>query len=112
MKTGIEQFVDFEGAILPEQTEITVEDQMKTTLVDHKVTLVAVRKGSRYVACKKKDLYQGDRRATRWTTACSFFEQDNDVEECYNETENACYNCLYRRWTADGFSCLKQELCQ
>ena len=24
--------------------------------------------------------------------ACEHFEQDNDVEECYDETENACYN--------------------
>lgn len=108
--TGIEQFVDFEdGGILREDTEITLGDQLKTTLVDHKRTLVAAQKGAGYTACKKKDLYQGDKRITKWTTACENFEQDNDVEECYDETENACYNCLYRRWTAEGFSCVKQN---
>lgn len=108
--TGIEQFVDFEnGGILSGDTKITLGDQLKTTLVDHKVTLVAAKKGGEYAACKKKDLYQGDKRITRWTTACEQFEQDNDVEECYDETENACYNCLYRRWTAEGFFCVKRS---
>lgn len=106
--TGIEQFLDFEGNVLPEDAEITVGDQLKTTLVDHKVTLISSKKGDGYRACKKKELYQGDKRITTWTTACDKFQQDNDVEECYDETENACYNCLFRRWTAEGYRCVKK----
>ena len=65
--TGIEQFVDFEnGGILSGDTKITLGDQLKTTLVDHKVTLVAAKKDGEYAACKKKDLYQGDKRITQW----------------------------------------------
>lgn len=106
--TQIEQFVDFQnGAILGEGERITVGDQLKTTLVDHKVTLVAAQKEDGYMACKKKDLYQGDKRITSWTTACEKFQQDNDVEECYDDTENACYNCLYRRWTVGGYTCVE-----
>lgn len=107
--TGIEQFLDFDGNILPPTTEITVGDQLKTTLVDHKVTLIAAKRNGGYRACKKKELYQGDKRVTTWTTACPDFQQDNDAEECYDDTENACYNCLYRRWTAAGYRCVKER---
>lgn len=107
--TGIEQFLDFDGNTLPDDTEITVGDQLKTTLVDHKVTLISAKKGNGYRACKKKELYQGDKRVTEWTTACGKFQQDNDMEECYDDTENACYNCLFRRWTADGYRCVAER---
>lgn len=107
--TGIEQFLDFDGNVLSADTEITVGDQLKTTLVDHKVTLISTKKDGGYRACKKKELYQGDKRVTTWTTACGEFQQDNDAEECYDDTENACYNCLYRRWTADGYQCVKEK---
>lgn len=107
--TGIEQFLDFDGNLLPEDAPVSVGNQLKTTLVDHKVTLISVKKGDGYAACKKKDLYQGDKRVTSWVSACDKFQQDNDAEECYDEQEGACYNCLYRRWTADGYQCVKGE---
>ena len=93
--------------MLSEEDRVEVGDQLKTSMVDHKVTLIASRKGAHYKACKKKELYQGDKRVTTWTTACEKFEQDNDIEECYDDSENACYNCLYRRWTAEGYRCVK-----
>lgn len=108
--TGIEQFADFhDGHIIPDDRKITVKKQLKTTLMDHKITLVAAQQETGYEACSKKDLYQGDKRMTGWTTSCALFEQDNDTEECYDESENACYNCLYRRWTEEGYCCVKQE---
>lgn len=105
--TDIELFLDFHGNVLKDTDIIEVGDQLKTSMVDHMVTLIATKKGDRYRACKKKELYQGDKRILSWTTACENFEQDNDVEECYDETENACYNCLYRRWTAEGYRCVR-----
>lgn len=105
--TGIELFLDFDGNVLEDADIIEVGDQLKTTMVDHRVTLIAAKKGDRYRACKKKELYHGDKRILSWTTACEKFEQDNDVEECYDESENACYNCLYRRWTAEGYRCVR-----
>jgi len=38
---------------------------------------------------------------------CQFFEHDNDEEEEISDTERSCYNCLFRRWTADSFQCVK-----
>lgn len=104
---GIQQVLDFYGKALPDETEITVEKQLKLALLDHKKTLIAREKDGRYIACTKQDLYSGDKKISKWTTACEHFQADNDMEECYGENENACYNCLYRRWTADGFSCVK-----
>ena len=109
-KSRIEQIIDFNsGMVLPDDTQVTVGDQMKTCLVDHKVSLVCKPEDGRYRVCKKKELYEGDRRVTEWTTACDHFQQDNDIEECYDDTEKACFNCLYRRWTADGFTCVREK---
>ena len=109
-KSRIEQIIDFDsGMVLPDDTQVTVGDQMKTCLVDHKVSLVCKPEDGRYRVCKKKELYEGDRRVTEWTTACDHFQQDNDIEECYDDTEKACFNCLYRRWTADGFTCVREK---
>lgn len=36
---------------------------------------------------------------------CAFFRAD-----CEDETESderSCYNCAYRRWTAESFQCVK-----
>lgn len=112
-KSRIEQIIDFDsGMVLPDDTQVTVGDQMKTCLVDHKVSLVCKPEDGRYRVCKKKELYEGDRRVTEWTTACDHFQQDNDIEECYDDTEKACFNCLYRRWTADGFTCVREKAAQ
>ncbi|MCO7121529.1 hypothetical protein NIA71_06115 [Ihubacter massiliensis] len=104
---GIEQVLDFYGKELNDEQEVSVDKQLKLAMVDHKKTLIAAQRGARYIACTKQDLYQGDQKITTWTTPCDQFEADNDVEECYEETEHACYNCLFRRWTADGFICVK-----
>lgn len=106
-KMGIEQVLDFHGRELEDTEKISVDKQLKLAMLDHKKTLIAQMREGRYVACTKQDLYQGDKKISTWTTSCERFEADNDAEECYGESENACYNCLYRRWTADGFICVK-----
>lgn len=106
-KLAVEQVIDFHGNPLDDQVSISCDDQLKLALIDHKKTLIAAIKDGAYVACKKKDLYHGDKKISTWTTACPFFLKDNDSEECYSEDENACYNCLYRRWTADGYQCVR-----
>lgn len=105
--TDIELFLDFEGNVLTDDDIVEVGNQLKTSMVDHQTALIAKKSGDTYKACKKKELYNGDKRVTTWTTACEKFEQDNDIEECYDDSENACYNCLYRRWTAEGYRCVK-----
>jgi len=36
--------------------------------------------------------------------ACRLFRQDVE-EELVSDDESSCYNCRYRRWTADSFLC-------
>ncbi|MCQ4635650.1 hypothetical protein NE619_02825 [Anaerovorax odorimutans] len=104
---GIEQVLDFQGRELADTETVSVDKQLKLAMLDHKKTLIAELWDGAYIACTKKDLYQGDKRISTWTTSCENFQADNDAEECYSESENACYNCLYRRWTANGFICVK-----
>lgn len=103
---GIQQVVDFYGKELGNEEQVAVEKNLKLAMLDHKKTLIADLRDGKYIACTKKDLYKGDQRISTWTTSCAKFQPDNDTEECYNESENACYNCLYRRWTAEGYRCV------
>ena len=36
---------------------------------------------------------------------CASFRADDEDEQCA-EDDQSCYNCRYRRWTADSFACL------
>ena len=38
--------------------------------------------------------------------ACPSYLIDEDDED-YLDGARSCFNCRYRRWTADGFSCLQ-----
>ena len=40
---------------------------------------------------------------------CEEFERDNDSGECEDDRD-CCLNCLYRRWVAEGFICVKDNL--
>lgn len=104
---NIEQVLDFDGNELPDEEGVFVKKSIKLSMVDHKRTLITMMKDGKRVACNKKDLYRDDKQINSWTTACEHFMADNDTEECYTEDENACYNCLFRRWTAEGFICVK-----
>lgn len=108
-RMGIQQVVDVQGSQLRDQQQVTVEKSLKLAMLDHKKTLIAKLQEGRYIACKKKDLYSGDRKIHSWTTDCRDFQADNDAGECYSDYENACYNCLFRRWTAEGFVCVKDR---
>lgn len=42
----------------------------------------------------------------RIAAACPAFEPD-DEDEMVAEEVISCYNCRYRRWTAESFTCYK-----
>lgn len=105
---ALEQVLDFDGSELADDVTVSVKKNLKLAMIDHKRTLVVKEKDGQYTACNKKDLYNEDRQINSWTTACDMFQADNDTEECYTEDENACYNCLFRRWTAEGYHCIKR----
>ncbi|MEG0379350.1 MAG: hypothetical protein RR614_12805, partial [Eubacterium sp.] len=44
----------------------------------------------------------GDKRSS--ILPCEFFKLDVDEEEVFAEKES-CFNCAFRRWTADSFTC-------
>ena len=47
-----------------------------------------------------------ENRARQAALVCSFFRLD-DEDELVSDDELTCLNCRYRRWTRDGFACLK-----
>lgn len=106
---GIQQVVDFQGNRLPDTQQIAVEKKLKLAMLDSKKTMIAKKEDGRYLACMKKDLYREDKSLIAWKTDCGNFQPDYDMDECYSESENACYNCLFRRWTEDGFQCVKRR---
>ncbi|MGI5892639.1 MAG: hypothetical protein ACOX7H_07950 [Bacillota bacterium] len=103
-----DQVLDIEGTLLSMDTPVYIEEFAKLTLLNKKITVVVKKdKSGQYKVCKKSDLYDGDKKVGNWHIQCDLFTLDNDYEECRGESENACYNCLYRRWTANAFECAK-----
>ena len=46
--------------------------------------------------------------AVEIASSCKDFVLDKDEDELITNTEKpSCYNCLFRRWTADSFVCMK-----
>ena len=45
--------------------------------------------------------------AEREAENCPFFSEDCE-DELFCDDETSCYNCRYRRWTADSFECMKR----
>ncbi len=39
---------------------------------------------------------------------CASFSPDDEVE-WVDDVENSCYNCRYRRWTANSFICMQRD---
>lgn len=47
-------------------------------------------------------------KAVEQALSCKFFVLDKDEDELVtNTSRNSCYNCLFRRWTKDSFTCAK-----
>lgn len=104
---NVDQILDIEGNEISDEQKVRFGKQAKTALLDHKVTVIVRKEGDEYITCSKKEMFDGDKLIIEWNTSCDDFELDNDLEECLGDTENACYNCLYRRWTAKGYICTK-----
>lgn len=61
-----------------------------------------------YQICNKRTLTNSARLIA---ASCEGFVPDNDEEEFMQDSDKrSCFNCLYRRWTADGFICRKNML--
>jgi hypothetical protein len=47
--------------------------------------------------------------ASKTAKACPLFRPD-DEDEQVSDDFRSCYNCLYRRWTAESFMCMKMNI--
>ncbi|MGI5825354.1 MAG: hypothetical protein ACOX7J_07270 [Bacillota bacterium] len=109
-KINVDNIVDMNGNCLSGDTLIFADDFIKKVYLNHKVmAVVRFKAGFGYVVCKKADLYSGCKKSGNWNFNCPDFVFDNDVEELYSENLSSCFNCLYRRWTADSFTCIKKK---
>lgn len=89
---------------------VLLSHRAKPIYKDGKLTFVAEVRNSRLSLCEKVDLGQVG-RGRNWARECPAFCVDNDLEECADEEIASCRNCLYRRWTEKGFSCVIDGVC-
>jgi len=79
-------------------------DTAKLFLVDGKVAALArVGESGVYELAAKEE---GRSWADGTAYCCKRFLTDNDENEYTQAVLRSCFNCLYRRWTADGFRCV------
>lgn len=105
-ETGVVQVLDLNGNAIPMDTTLHIDKSAKAVLWNNKMTVMV--DGENRI-CKKSDLFNPDNSLIEgvWRQECPDFVLDNDYEERLTEQENSCGNCLYRRWTSEGFRCVK-----
>ncbi|QSX07830.1 hypothetical protein J0B03_08405 [Alkalibacter rhizosphaerae] len=61
--------------------------------------------GEKKIFAGGKDHYE---EAAALAGKCIYFKEDDEDEQMAPE-KISCYNCRYRRWTADSFQCMKKD---
>lgn len=50
-------------------------------------------------------------KAIQSAEKCKIFVLDNDEDELVTSIDKpSCYNCLFRRWTYESFTCMQKAL--
>ena len=102
---GLQAVRRLDGILLADGEQICLKKQMKFALLDHKKVLVVKPSQNQiWEVCQHAELYEKTRE-TLIRHCCEHFLQDNDVEEQL-DSQPGCWNCLYRRWTADKVECM------
>lgn len=104
-------FVDLEGNRLPDETPVHAADNVKPLFYAGCMTIVAdLDTNGIAQPCSKVELDDTNGVFSDMDRSCAAFEFDNDQEE-FGAVESvaACPNCLYRRWTSSGFTCMKRQ---
>lgn len=68
------------------------------------MTMWKIQKGNRIFLGGQEDYNQ----VITIARGCPNFVADYE-EEWMDEEEVSCYNCRYRRWTAESFMCMKEN---
>lgn len=100
--------VDQDGCSLPENTVMAHSDRVKPVCYAGQFAIVT-RMGDNGVAvpCDKAELEELHGSFADMDRTCPAFQRDNDMEEALSHGVESCPNCLYRRWTASGFTCMR-----
>ena len=102
--------VDTSGEPFAPDRVLEPTDQVKPILRGGALVIVAADRGASLVPFAKRDLEGLGEGADIGGGACPAFALDNDREEFADDARlRTCANCLYRRLTARGFSCVRVE---
>jgi len=102
---GRVQALDSQGNAVAEDVLMFLGSDAKPIMKEGALTFVVdIRDGIAY-PCKKVDL-GAIGNTNGWNRYCDKFEFDTDVEEQSGDETKRCGNCLYRRWTKQGFDCV------
>ena len=104
----IKQIYDEEGQPIPDTAKTIIEKFAKLVYIKGELTAIAnLREDGIYEISDKRLERPGSNNCKNNINSCSFFEFDNDEEECLTTDIKECFNCLFRRWTNTGFICVK-----
>ena len=87
---------------------VSIVHSMKPVLRKGALTFIVEWEGDAYRPLPMDD---SDGSQLHSSLLCDAFAMDNDREECISDQAGICGNCLYRRWTSQGFLCA-QEIAQ
>lgn len=131
---AVDLVMDIDKNILAEHEKIVIQSKTKTKniLLDGKAVLLVTEwkddgNGKIYAACNKEQIrrfgmfrknekgqreFCGEHKdvnlAAKIAAMCKHFAEDVE-EETVTEDEKSCFNCRYRRWTANTFVCCSPE---
>lgn len=112
----IDEVRDYNGRILQAEEQVIPGEKTKTILLKGKSVLLVYQieteyKKIVYQTCSKQQIRSFDdqlKTGEQQAKNCTFFIADVE-EEIITDDEISCYNCRFRRWTANSFACCKQE---
>ena len=97
---------DMDGDKLSPETPVTIVDMVKISFWEgDRMAWARKNGGGIYELCGSHDQTED----CGWSQGkdCPEFKWDNDDEELRDQTTRCCFNCLYRRWLAEGCRCMK-----
>ena len=99
---------DTDGSPLNLETTLYVRKEVKPVLRSSALTIICELKDGIAYPCANDDIKAMASTSAALGAVCDDFEWDNDSEECTDKIKS-CRNCLYRRWQANDFSCIKMN---
>ena len=107
LQIKVKAILDEHGHIIPDDAQTYVADMVKRSYWDGRlVAWSKLCKDGRYELCGNHEVTEEYIFAQG--SDCEFFEWDNDDEEMKDTNHRSCVNCLYRRWLAEGYRCVKE----